>query len=133
MQTIIDTLNEIRSIYSIRGFHVKNIHADNEFDKEEIKISQLPVLFHIYGKDEHVGIIERSNRTVKNKVRTMTHSTPYKKIPKVMTIGLVSGGVRWLNAFPSENGVSKTTSLATIVQGLPKTNMKYNRIIFGYK
>ena len=131
MKTIIETLNEIRRIYGTRGFHIENIHADNEFDKDEIKLSQLPALFHIYGKDEHVGIIERSNRTVKNKTRTMTHATPYKRIPKVMTIGLVIGAVRWLNAFPSENGVSRTMSPATIVQGLPKPNMKYNRIFFG--
>ena len=51
------------------------------------KKSQLPALFHIYGKDENVGLIERSNRTVKTKARAMTHATPYRKIPKVMTIG----------------------------------------------
>ena len=92
--SIIDTLNEIRQIYTTRGFRIENIHADNEFNKKDIKNSQLPALFHIYGKDEHVGLIERSNRTVKNKTRTMTHATPYKRIPKVMVIALVMSAVK---------------------------------------
>ena len=131
MKSIITTLNEIRQIYSSRGFRIENIHGDNEFNRDEIKNSQLPALFHIYGKDEHVGLIERSNRTVKEKARTMTHATPYNYIPKVMVIGLVTGVIKWINAFPSMNGVSKTMSPSTIVEGLPKPNMKYKRIVFG--
>ena len=92
--SIISTLNDIRQIYSTRGFRVENIHADNEFNKEDIKNSQLPALFHIYGKDEHAGLIKRSNRTVKNKTRTTTHATPYKRFTKVMVIGLVMGTIR---------------------------------------
>ena len=86
-------------MYSSRGFRIDHIHADNEFNTEKIKNSQRPSLFHIYGKDEHVGLIERSNRTIKNKTRTMTHAAPYKKIPKIMTIGLVAGAIRWLSQF----------------------------------
>ena len=131
MKKIIETLNEIRHLYTTRGFRIDNIHGDNEFNKEAIKASQLPALFHVYGKDEHVGMIERSNRTVKNKARTMTHALPYKRIPKVMTIGLINGGVAWLNAFPSMDGVSRTMSPATIVIGAPKPNMKHKHIVFG--
>ena len=61
MKKNIDTLNEIKHIYHSRGFKIENIHGDNEFDKDAIKNSQLPALFHIYGKDEHVGLIERLN------------------------------------------------------------------------
>ena len=131
MKSMIDTLDEIKQIYHSRGFIIDNIHGDNEFNRDEIKKSQLPALFHIYGKDEHVGLIERSNRTVKTKARVMTHAAPYRKIPKVMTIGLIKGAVKWLNAFPSLTGISKTMSPSTIVLGLPKPNMKYKTIVFG--
>ena len=57
MKEIITTLNEIRQLYDTRGFRVENIHGDNKFNKENIKNSQLTALFHIYGKDEHVGLI----------------------------------------------------------------------------
>ena len=131
MKSIINTLNEIRQLYSSRGFRVDNIHGDNEFDKEEIKRSQLPILFHIYGRDEHVGFIERSNRTIKNKARTMVHAAPYKFVPKLMVRALIAEAVKWINAFPSMSGISRTMSPATIVQGIPKPNMKYKRIVFG--
>ena len=124
MKEIITTLNEIRQLYDTRGFRVENIHGDNEFNKEIIKNSQLPALFQIYGKYEHVGLTKRSNSTVKNKTSTMTHAAPYKIMPNVMTIGLVMGDIKWLNAFPSATGVSKTMIPATIVLGLPKPNMK---------
>ena len=131
MKSIINSLNDIRQLYSSRGFRIENIHGDNEFNKEEIKKSQLPALFHIYGKDKHVGLIERSNQMVKNKARTMTHAAPYQYIPKVMVIGFITEAAKWINAFPSMNGISKTMSPATIVQGVPKPNMKYKRIVFG--
>jgi hypothetical protein len=68
---------------------------------------------------------------VKEKCRTMTHALPYKKVPKLMIISLVNVAVKWINAFPPTNGISKTMSPATIVQGLPKPNLKYKRIIYG--
>ena len=64
--SIIQTINNIKQIYESRGFKVENIHGDNEFKKDEIKRSQLPSMFHIYGMDEHVGLIERLNRTIKD-------------------------------------------------------------------
>jgi hypothetical protein len=88
-------------------------------------------MFHIYGRDEHVGVIERSNRTVKEKCRTMTHALPYKKVPKLMVIALIAASVKWINAFPVTNGVSKTMSPAMIVQGLPNPNLRYKRIVYG--
>lgn len=130
-KSIINTLNEIRQIYKTRGFLVENIHGDNEFNKDEIKRSQLPALFHIYRKDEHVEMIERSNRTVKEKCRTLTHVLPYRHMTKVMTIGLVATATKWLNAFPSKNRISKTMSLSTIIEGMLKPNMKYRHIVFG--
>ena len=130
-KAIINTLYEIKQLYETRGFRIENIHGDNEFNKDEIKKAQLPSLFHIYGKDEHVGMIERSNRTVKKKCRTVTHALPYRRITKVMTIGLVATAIKWLNAFPNSQGISKTLSPASIVEGAPKPNMKYRRIVFG--
>jgi hypothetical protein len=39
--------------------------------------------------------------------------------------------IKWINAFPPTNGVSKTMSPAMIVQGLPKPNLQYKRIVYG--
>ena len=50
---------------------------------------------------------------------------------KIITIGLINGVVKWLIAFPSMNEISKTMSPATIVQKLPKHNMKFKIIVLG--
>ena len=76
-------------------------------------------------------MIERSNRTVKEKCRTITHALLYRRITRVMTIGLVATAIKWLNAFPSNKGISKTMSSGTIVEGISKPNMKYKMIVFG--
>ena len=67
MKGTIDKINEIGQIYSSRVFKIDNTHMYNEFNANKIKSSQIPALFHVYGKNEHVGIIERSNRDVKKK------------------------------------------------------------------
>jgi hypothetical protein len=52
-------------MYEARGFNVTGIHANNEFNVPIFINSQQPALMHIYGRDEHVGVVERSNRTEK--------------------------------------------------------------------
>ena len=48
-----------------------------------------------------------------------------------MVIALVTGATKWINTSPPTNGVSNTMSPAMIVQGLPKLNLRYNRIVYG--
>ena len=62
---IIHKIEEVLDKFSDRGFEVTTIHGDNEFDVKYIKEYFLPVMTHIYGKGEHVGIIERTIRVIK--------------------------------------------------------------------
>jgi hypothetical protein len=128
---IIQVLDRVKQTYEARGFEISAVHGDNEFDIKSVRTFLLPAILHIYGKDEHVGIVERSIRTIKERCRTMTHSMPYKKIPKIMVMAMVDCATLWLNAFPSSNGVSNTLSPATIVQGKPNPDMNHKRIVHG--
>ena len=60
-------LESIKHMYEARGFTVTSIHDGNDFDIKTIKKLLLPALVHIYGRNEHVALKERSTRTVKNK------------------------------------------------------------------
>ena len=64
---IIKVLEEVIQIHEVRGFEISAVHGDNEFDVKSVKTFLLPAILHIYGKDEHVGIIERSICTVKER------------------------------------------------------------------
>ena len=69
-------------LYKIRGLLVKNIHADNEFEccRNELR----PIVLDIAGTGMHVGEVERSIRTVKERIRCSTHNLLFKKYPKVL-------------------------------------------------
>ena len=70
MMKVLDTLIQF---YNSRGFKIIASHGDNEFNIQTLKYFLLPELHYIYGKYQHVGIIERSTRTVKELCRVMCH------------------------------------------------------------
>ena len=128
---IIKGLEKVRETYEARGFKIVAVHGENALDMDALRMFLLPVIVYIYGKDEHVPVPERSIRTVKESNRTMVHSTPYKRVPKIMVITLVDSSILWLNAFPSIGGVSEFMSPSSIVGGKPKPDMNTKRIVYG--
>ena len=130
-KSILKGLKGVINTYSKRGFEVADLHADNEFDIKDLKSSLEPTSVHIYGKEEHVGTIERSVRTVKQRCRALCHALPYKRYTKLMTNSLVENAIYWMNSFPSSNGVSKTLSPASIVLGRGRPDFSKNHIAFG--
>ena len=128
---IIGSLTETIRMYKHRGFDVTTMHGDGEFDIEQLKEDIAPTEMIVYGKDQHVPIVERSIRTIKERCRTTTRAAPYNRYTALMTQHLVESRVSWLNKFPSKTSISQTMSPATIVLGLPKPDMNINRIPFG--
>ena len=51
--------------YEARGFNITDIHGDNKFNTKTLKSHLIPILTHIYGKEDNVGIIERMIRLIK--------------------------------------------------------------------
>ena len=45
----------------------------------------------------HVGEVERSICTVKDRVRCTTHNLPFKKYPKVLTTSCVNYNIKHMN------------------------------------
>ena len=75
-------LKFIKSKYTKRGYIISSVHGDNEFDHEDIKEVFSDSDINICAKDEHVPGIERAVRTVKDRVRSLCHSVPYKRFPQ---------------------------------------------------
>jgi len=71
-------------LYQSRGFHVCDIHADNEFEciREHIH----PIAMNIVTADSHVGEVERSIRTIKERLRTCVHGLPFQRLPKLLKL-----------------------------------------------
>ena len=114
------TLDTIINKYNARSFEITDLHGDNEFDKAAFKDFLQPALLHIYSETEHVGPIERSVRTVKQRCRSTCNETPYRSITILMVRSLIESVTDTLNIFPSQTGISNSVSPASIVEAKPK-------------
>ena len=81
--------------------------------------------------DSHVGEVERSIRTIKERLRACVHGLPFRRLPKVVIVAMISDCVRCLNQFPRVTGISSTMSPSTIVRGTPPPDFNAMRIEFG--
>jgi hypothetical protein len=126
-------LDKFLRAYNAAGFVIKKIHADGEFEPMmAIVQDELDVQVNCTTAGEHVGIAERNNQTIKERVRVGFHRTPpYKAIPKVMVQELAIGCTDSLNFFPVKGGVSSYYSPHMIMH---QENLDYNKhclIAFG--
>jgi hypothetical protein len=120
---------KILQLYEQRGFQIIDIHADHEFAciRDELRPVEMDTVVPV---DEHVGEIERSIRTTKERTRCTIQGLPYERYTKVMIIDLVNRCVRSLNQIPAQDGISDRISPLTLVTG--KGNVDYNQLKLAF-
>ena len=129
--SLIKSLHKIIKQYTSRNFVITDIYGDNEFNNDDIRQSVLPAKLHICAANEHVPMVERCIRTIKEKARTMCHSVPYESYTRLMTRSLMTNVVKWMNAFPSSGGVVGPYSPTSILEGATNPDCNRKRIPFG--
>ena len=128
---IIAGIKEVVKMYTARGFRINTIHGDNEFNVDDIIEEMRPIRMQFCARNEHIGVAERSIRTIKERARSICHSLPFKRFTKLMTTALVESAVYWLNSFPSRDGVSETMSPRGIVVGGNNIDVNYPMVEYG--
>ncbi len=78
---------------------------------------------------EHVGLIERYIRFLKEKTSSIHHSLPFKRIPALMLIRMVLHTVQFMNSFPRKGGL-KHYPPSAIMTGA-KLHMSQLQLKFG--
>ena len=131
--TLLSTLKTIIGLYESRGLIVKEIFADNQFECIRDDLLQLdnPVTANITASDEHDPFMERSNRTVKERIRCIYSSLPFKRTPIRIILEMVYCAVFWLNSYIPEDGVSATISPRELMTGYSLDANKHTRYQFG--
>jgi hypothetical protein len=119
----------VLNTYHTRGFDVVDIHADMEF--RCINDEMLPAQMNPNASDEHVGDVERSIRTIKERVRADVHGMLFKRLPKLMVVELVRRAVKVLKHFPALDRVSDTLSPLTIIRDKLCPDYNAMKIEFG--
>ena len=104
--------------YNRAGITIKKIHADNEFKPAlEVLLEEWEVNVNFSLPGEHVGDIERENRTLQERFRVNLHCLPYLIIPQVMIQYLALRVTKNRSLFPRKTGISKYYSPYVILKG----------------
>ena len=129
--TLVQCIKSVMQAYSKRGFEVKQINMDLQFEPIKGDIEELQIDMNVVSEDEHVPEVERYIRTVKERVRGAQTTLPFPKLPGRMTVELVASCIFWLNVFPKIAGVSATLSPRTIITGNELDYKKHCTLQFG--
>ena len=117
---IVRAMIAMKKTYLMRGFNIVVAKMDPEFIPLRPSLAKAGILLNECAQGDHIPEIERGIRTIKDRCRATFSGAPYKRVPAVMTVGLVFSVLLWLNAIPPADGtgVSKTISPRTLVTGL---------------
>ena len=140
--TILRAIKKEIAAYARRGFDVRDVHGDQEFEcirtellnlhlQDGFRFLQHGIALETCTMNDHVGEVERSIRAVKDVVRATVHGMPYRRLPRQLIRGLVEYATCTLNDFPYYQGVSKTLSPNTIVTGKPAPDYNGYKLEFG--
>lgn len=81
--------------------------------------------------DDHVGKVERSICTMKERVRTTIHAIPFQQLLKILIRELVYNAAKGLNQFPATDGSSERLSPLAIMTGRLNPNHNDLKLEFG--
>jgi hypothetical protein len=125
--TVNSMLQKVLHFYAARGLIVDAIYADHEF---EVLRPWHPIL-NTTAADEHVPDIERHIRTVKESTRSTYRMLPFRRLPRIVLIHLVKNAVFWLNALPTNDGVTRQYSPRYLLTGQHVHASKHAVLPFG--
>ena len=101
---LLEALLNICKMYRKRGFMVRMMMMDGVFESLRGALAEKNIESNICSENEHVGEIEQTNRTIKERCRGIYNTLPFTKLPGRLVAEMVHSTVFWLNAFhPAED------------------------------
>jgi len=130
-QTLLKAISQVISLYQLRGFRVTHILMDGQFESLRADLGHLGIMLNTAAPNEHVPEIERYIRTLKERVRCVYNTLPFRSMPGRMISELVYACTFWMNSFPQSDGISKSLSPRAIVTGQHIDYVKHCKLEFG--
>jgi hypothetical protein len=122
---IYKAIDKVFRKYQQGGFFITNIHCNQQFHSLMDPIANdLNIKMNYTTTNKHVPEAERNNRTIKEKIRAVYHSLPYKAMPPVMLKYLAVVCTNQLNMIPAKGGILDYLSPHVILTG---KNIDYNK------
>jgi len=133
--TLVTSIEQLVQVYQTRGFKIQAILTDGQFQHIQQIIEQIGIRLNICAANEHVPEIERYIRTVKERVRSIATTLPFKRYPPRLIVKMVYNCIFWFNSFPHKDGVLATISPRAIMTGKKShtTNIVNWSLVHMYK
>ena len=122
---IIDILGKVVNIYRKRDLTETQFNIDNKFECAQENLR--PTYLNTVAASQHIGAIERSNRTIPDINRCHVQRLPYTYCPRKIIVGCIMYAIKLLNSLPAENGLSSNLSLTTLISSTPP--LDYHHIL----
>ena len=88
-------LRHVVNIYACGGFQVTTAMMDGVFVGLHDVCNQLQVTLNTTSRDEHVGDVERYIQTIKERMRGISNTIPFKRLTRNMVMELAKAVVYW--------------------------------------
>jgi hypothetical protein len=129
--TIMKNITEVHNVYVKRGFLLEILEADGQFEPLRGELADLGITLNKCSREEHVPVAERRIRTLKDRCRSICNTLPFKKLPGMLIVQMVSTCNFWLNIFPPKDGVSRNINPRELITGVKIVYDKHIRAEFG--
>jgi len=129
--TLMTSIQQIVWAYHASGFNVCNILVDGVFECIRNNLEDMGITLNVASRNEHIPEVESYIRTIKERVRVIASSLPFKKYLPRLIAEMVYNVLFWLNSFPHNNRGHATISPRTLITGLAIDYHKHCKIAFG--
>ena len=116
--TLQESISQVKQVYIQRGFKIANIFMDVQFTCIRGNLAELQININICSNNEHVGEIERLNRTIKERARRIYNALTFKRLPRRMIVELIALVIFWMNALQPSPYVGGNLIPCQFVTGL---------------
>jgi hypothetical protein len=117
-ETILTHIRNIRNICVSRGFILKIVEVDGQFEPLRGDLAEMGITLNKCSREEHVPVAERRIRTLKERCRSICNTLPFTKLPPMLTVQMVSTCNFWLNIYPLKDGISRNINPCELITGV---------------
>ena len=121
----------MRSRYALRGFLLRVIKLNPEFDTLCHDLDKMHILLNNKIQGDHIPESERFVRTTKDSCCNGFAETPFKKLPIALNIGLFLVAIFWNNFVATEDELSRFIIPKVIITGRSLNFHNHFQIKFG--
>jgi hypothetical protein len=119
-------ITDLHNIYIKSGFMLEIVEVDGQFEPLRGALSELGATLNRCSLEKHVPVAERWIHTLKERCWCIYNTLPFKKLPGMMMVQMVSTCNFWLNIFPPKYGISRNINTRELIPG---TRIDYNKHI----